>query len=170
MFIIIKTVMQMNDSKFISFIVYFLIFFAICLVLVGDASAFSIAASVLSGAFIAWLITFKLGYVFSPKRLGFARLLRFIVFLIPAMYISAFKTFLICIKSRGNPKTGFVTCRLETEDEFHRHLICQAITLTPGTVVSEKRDDTVQVLTFTENEGNPAEDFDNILKKRPGGR
>ncbi len=149
-----------------SLVIYFMLFFLLSIIFIGSVSSFTVIVSVLSAAVLALIIVFKLEYLISIRKINLLKILKFILYLVPSIYIGSVHAVAVCLRSKGKPQTELVCCRLRTKDEFHQNIICQGITLTPGTLVTEKNGDMIYVLKFKEYKESPEEGFDKIFKHK----
>ncbi len=147
-----------------SLIIYFLLFFAVSIIFIGNLSQDAVAFAGAISLVVAFLVR-RLGYKIPLRELRIFGYLKYLAVLIPSIYISAVRTLLLCVRHKGNPQTTVIETSLKTKKPFGKMLVCSAITLTPGTVTTEMNGQRIKVLKFSDGSANPAEEFDNALNQ-----
>ena len=107
-----------------------------------------------------WLALFLL-----KKRRVCVEIVKYIGVLIKSIYVSSFGMLRHVIRTGGAFETETVTCILETKRPLYQVLICIGITLTPGTIVSRKDGDEIDVLKLCDGDTMPHKLFDQIFSE-----
>lgn len=93
------------------------------------------------------------------------KLVKYLLVLLKNIYTSSFWMLWQIVKTKGALPTETVVCHLDTQGAFYQMLICIGITLTPGTLVSEKEGSVIQVLKVCDGNEAPHLAFDKIFQK-----
>ncbi len=145
------------------FFSYTIFFFLIAIILAGSFSAdvliLCAIACILSSVFTVF--SFKLP---SKIELHLFRVLKFFCVVIVSIYVSTFRTLYCYFKRKGRIPTCVETLPLNTKGGVYRLFICQAITLTPGTVSVRRKSGSVSVLKIRTESLDGAALFDKTLK------
>lgn len=104
----------------------------------------------------------------------FIGILKYVTRVIFVLYKSAFEIIKAILKR--NFKVNIVTVTLPTDDEFVNALVCNTITLSPGTITIDKTGNKAQILTLNTNNKTKEELIEEIesnfkyLKVKTGSR
>ncbi len=147
------------------FLRYTAFFFLISLVLSGESSqtALLVCAIVSATSSLLVLFIFK---VPTKIELNFFKVIRFIFVVIGSIYTSTIQTLLCYVKRNGKIPTYIEKLPLKTKSGVYRLFICQAITLTPGTVSVKSKSGSVNVLKIKTESLESAKKFDEIFKAK----
>jgi len=138
------------------------------IVLNGGISLYNIAVGIVIGT----VSHFSVRHLVKTNKItgvNFIPLVLYPFFLIGQIYISGFMVIKMIIRGC---RTEVVTVETELENEFLRTMLCNSITLIPGSVMLEQEDSKLTVMLIRE-EGAPAftpdDDVGHIVKGKPEG-
>ncbi len=150
-------------KKIFIILCYFLFFFLVSIILAGDYSLNTtiICLIISATSTLITVLVFRnpIHFPFSPFTY-----IRYLVCLLLSIYSSTFYTLIAFIKRKGKIPTEIAKLPLESKSGFARLLICQAITLTPGTVSVSSKAGSVHVLKIKPESLDGAQKFDTILR------
>ncbi len=145
-----------------TFFVYSSFFFLIAIVFAGDfANDTLLLCALIAGiSALSVFLTFRAPTVL---KVYFIRYILFAFEVLIAIYVSTFNTIRCYIKCKGKIPTHIEKLPLHTNTGTDRLFICQAITLTPGTVSVNSTSSSVSVLKIKTESLKGSEKFDKRL-------
>ncbi len=147
-----------------TFLRYTMFFFLISIIVAGDFKTESIfLCGIISS--LSSLLVILIIKVPSKIELSVPRVFLFGLSVLISIYASTFSTLHCYIKRKGKIPTAIETLPLKTHSGVYRLCICQAITLTPGTVSVKSKAGSVDVLKIKPESMDGAKNFDAILSK-----
>ena len=93
------------------------------------------------------------------------KILKYLFVLIISIYSSSFTMLKHILCHKGSFETETVCCDLVTKSSVYQMLICIGITLTPGTIVSKKEGDRIEVFKIKDGKDAPHLVFDRIFER-----
>ncbi len=152
-------------NKILKLLRYTTLFFLISVTLAGDFTKGTIVLCLIISVLSALLAfyTIKVPTKLDIKIIPF---LTYLGVLVISIYKSTFSTLITFIKKKGKIPTDIQKMPLNTRSGTCRLFICQAITLTPGTVSVKSKLGFVDILKIKPDSLDGAKKFDTIWEKK----
>ncbi|WP_105619689.1 Na+/H+ antiporter subunit E [Vallitalea okinawensis] len=126
---------------------------------------FIIVTGLLLGFFSLGMGRLFLGFPIDSIHISFnlVKLFKYIFVLIINIYKASLKCILLIIKGHSNIKV--VSVKTHLKKDWHKVVLSNSVTLTPGTITIDFFKDTLLVLTLSGNSDSITDDFESILVK-----
>ncbi len=147
------------------FVYFFLIFFLLCIALTGSFSNLLIIYCAFI-SLLAAIVTVFVFKVYVKVDVSLIKLITFFLLLVKSIYVSTFVTLWSFFKSKFRLYSNAKKVTIKTRGGLQRLLICQAITLTPGTVSVKSKTGSITVLKFENDSLDSVAKFDRALRKK----